>query len=123
MKRLLDRLFPPFAFVLASLGALAIGTKPRKNAPPGNLKMAVLPVTFPDAYVQDEPLLPAAFGFNRVEYGYAVLTSIGEATANVANVIYDPALGTIILVDETPAEVAAEGVTKKVTALVVAYGS
>jgi len=119
VKRLL---FAPF-YALLALGALAIGTRPRKNAPPGNLKLAVLPVTFPDKYVQDEPLVPSDFGLNRVEYGHAVLTSIGEATANIANVIYDPDLETIILVDETPAEVAAEGVTKKVKALVFAWGS
>lgn len=123
MKRLLERLFPPLVFAFAALSALTLGTRPRKNAPPGNLKLAVLPVTFPTKYVVDEPLLPAAFGLNRVEYGYAVITDIGEGTVNVANAIYDFDAGTLILVDETPAQVAAEAEVKGVEVLVFAYGS
>jgi hypothetical protein len=119
----LRRLFAPLLVASAALSALAIGTRPRKNAPPGNLKLAVLPVEFPTKYVVDEPLTPADFGLNRVEYGYAVLTSISNGAVNIANVIYDPEEETLILVDETPAQVAAEAEIKKPTALVFAYGS
>lgn len=112
---------------LAALAALTIGTRPRKNAPPGNLKLAVLPVTFPAAYVQDEDLKPADFGLSRVEYGYAVLTSVGGGEVNVANVIYDYENSKIRLFNETPAQVAAEAAIEAeeepVTALVFAYGS
>lgn len=123
MKRLL---LAPF-YALLALGALAIGTRPRKNAPPGNLKLSVLPVTFPAEYVQDEDLKPADFGLSRVEYGYAVLTSVGGGEVNVANVIYDYANSKIRLFDETPAQVAGEAAIEAeeepVTALVFAYGS
>lgn len=108
---------------LASLAALTLGTKPRKNAPPGNLKLAVLPITFPTKYVVDEALTPADFGLERVSYGYAVLTGIGTGTVNVANVIYDYANGKIRLYDETPTQVASEAEVKGPTALVFAYGS
>lgn len=123
MKRLLKRLLPPFAFIFASLGALTLGTKPRKNAPPGNLKLAVLPVTFPTKYLQADKLTPANFGLERVSYGYAVLTGIGEGTVNIANVVYDYANDTLKLYDETPKEVADEAEVKGPTALVFAYGS
>lgn len=123
MKRLLDRLFPPFAFLFAAFAALTLGAKPRRNAPPGNLKLAVLPVTYPTKYVQDEPLAPADFGLNRIDYGHAVITGIGTGAVNVANVIYDYTEGTLILVDETPAQVAAEAEVKGVEVLVFAYGS
>ena len=103
--------------------ALTKGTKPRKNAPPGNLKLAVLPITFPTKYVQNEPLTPADFGLTRVEYGYAVLTGIGTGSVNIANVVYDPAGETIKLFDETPGQVAGEAEVKGPTALVFAYGS
>lgn len=120
-------MFPTIFKALLALGALTLGTKPRKNAPPGNLKLAVLPVTFPAEYVQDEDLDPADFGFNRVEYGYAVLTSVGGGEVNVANVIYDYTNGKIRLFDETPGQVAAEAAIEAeeepVTALVFAYGS
>ena len=119
MKRLL---LAPF-FALVALAALTLGEKPRKNGPPGNLKLAVLPVTFPTKYVQDEPLTPADFGLERVSYGYAVLTGIGEGTDNVANVIYDYVNGKIRLYNETPAQVEAEKEVKGPTALVFAYGS
>jgi len=123
VKRLL---LAPF-YALLALGALAIGTRPRKNAPPGNLKLSVLPVTFPAEYVQDEDLKPADFGLSRVEYGYAVLTSVGGGEVNVANVIYDYANSKIRLFDETPAQVAGEAAIEAeeepVTALVFAYGS
>jgi hypothetical protein len=108
---------------LAAFAALTIGTRPRKNAPPGNLKLAVLPVTFPNEYVQDEDLDPADFGLNRVEYGFAVLTDISDGTDNIANVIYDYAKGELRLVDETPAQLEAGKDTEDVTALVFAYGS
>jgi hypothetical protein len=125
MKRLLERLFPPFAFVAASLGALAIGTRPRKKAPPGNLKMTVTPITFPTKYLQADKLTPADVGLERVAYGFAVLTDPnGEgSTVNVANVIYDPDAETLKLFDETPAEVANEAEVKKVTCTVYAWGS
>lgn len=123
MKRLLNRLFPPFVFALASLAALTVGTKPRRNAPPGNLKMAVLPITFPTKYVQNEPLPPSAFGLGRVDHGYAVIAGLGTGAVNVANVIYDYEAGTLILVDETPAQIAAEAEVKGVEVLVYAFGS
>lgn len=119
MKRLL---LAPF-LALVALAALALGERPRKNAPPGNLKLAVLPLTFPTKYVQNEPLTPADFGLNRVEYGYAVLTGIGTGTVNIANVVYDFENDVIRLFDETPAQIAAEAEVKKPTALVFAYGS
>jgi len=122
MKRLLERLFPPFAFVAASLGALAIGTRPRKKSPPGNLKMTVTPITFPTKYLQADKLTPANVGLKHVVYGYAVLTSISNGVVNIANVIYDPTAETLKLFDETPAEVANEAEIKKPTALVFAYG-
>lgn len=123
MKRLLERLFPPFAFVAASLGALAIGTRPRKKAPPGNLKLTVTPITFPTKYLQADKLTPADVGLERVVYGYAVLTGIGTGTVNIANVIYDPDAETLKLFDETPAEVANEAEVKKPTCTVYAWGS
>lgn len=120
----MKRLFVPVFALFASLGALAIGTRPRKPAPPGNLKLTVTPVTFPTKYLQADKLTPADVGLSRVEYGYAVLTSIGEGGAvNIANVIYDPAAETLKLFDETPAEVANEAEVKKPTCLVFAYGS
>ena len=123
MKRLLERLFQPFAFVVASLAALSVGTKPRKNAVPGDLKLAVRPVTFPTKYVQNEDLLPAAFGLERVAYGWAVITGIGTGSVNVANVVYDYKNGKLRLFDETPAQVAAEAEVKGVEVLVFAFGS
>lgn len=119
MTRFVARLF----FAFAAVSALALGTKPRKNAPPGNLKLAVLPITFPTKYVQNEPLLPSDFGLNRVEYGYAVLTGIGEGAVNIANVVYDYENGKLRLFDETPKEIEADAEVKKPTALVFAYGS
>lgn len=119
MKRLL---LAPF-YALLALGALAIGIRPRKKAPPGNLKLTVTPVTFPTKYLQADKLAPADVGLKRVEYGYAVLTSISNGVVNIANVIYDPAKETLKLFDETPAEVANEAEVKKPTALVFAYGS
>lgn len=103
--------------------ALTKGTRPRKPAPPGNLKVVALPVTFPTKYVQDEDLTPADFGLNRVVYGFAVITGIGTGEVNVANVIYDYANDKLRLVDESPAQIAAEAEVKGVTALVFAYGS
>lgn len=103
--------------------ALTKGTKPRKNSPPGNLKMAVLPITFPTKYVQNEPLTPADFGLTRIEYGYAFLTGIGEGAVNIANVVYDFDNDRVQLFDETPKQVEAEAEVKKPTALVFAYGS
>jgi hypothetical protein len=123
MKRFLERLFPPFVFVAASLGALAIGTRPRKKAPPGNLKMTVTPITFPTKYLQADKLTPADVGLERVVYGYAVLTGIGTGAVNIANVVYDPDAETLKLFDETPGEVANEAEVKKPTCLVFAFGS
>lgn len=122
-KRFFNRLFPPFAFAVASLSALAIGERPRPKAPPGNLKLTVTPVTFPTKYLQADKLTPADVGLERVVYGYAVLTSISNGAVNIANVIYDPDEETLKLFDETPAEVANEAEVKKPTALVFAYGS
>lgn len=118
MKRLL---LAPF-FALAALMALALGDKPRKNEVPGSLKMAVLPVTFPTKYVQNEDLKPADFGFTQVKHGYAVITGIGTGTVNVANVIYDYENDKLRLYDETPAQVAAEAEVKGVEVLVYAWG-
>ena len=109
--------------IFSALAALTAGTRPRKPAPPGNLKVAVLPVTFPTKYVQNEDLKPAAFGLNRVDYGYAVITGIGTGTVNVANVVYDYTNGKLRLFDETPAQVVAEAEVKGVEVLVFAYGS
>lgn len=109
--------------ILTALLALTIGTRPRKPAPPGNLKEVVLPVTYPTKYVQNEDLKPSAFGLNRVEYGYAVITGIGTGTVNVANVIYDYKNGKLRLYDETPAQIAAEAEVKGVEVLVFAHGS
>lgn len=120
MKRLL---LTPFALLFAALAALTVGTKPRKNAVPGDLKLAVRPVTFPTKYVQDEDLEPSDFGFNRVAYGWAVITGIGTGTVNVANVVYDYKNGKLRLFDETPAQIAAEAEVKGVEVLVFAYGS
>lgn len=108
---------------LASLGALAIGKRPRKKAPPGNLKMTVTPITFPEKYLRADKLTPAQLGLKRVVYGYAVLTGIGAGSVNIANVIYNPATEKLQLFDETPAEVANEAEVKKPTALVFAWGS
>lgn len=116
-------MFTSILSALAALAALTIGTRPRLPAPPGNLKLTVTPITFPTKYVVDEALTAANLGLNRVVYGYAVLTSIGDGTVNVANVIYNYANGEIRLFDETPAQVAAEAEAKGVKALVVAYGS
>jgi hypothetical protein len=123
VKRLLARLFPPFVFAASAVSALAIGARPRKKAPPGNLKMTVTPVEFPTKYLQADKLTPADVGLERVVYGYAVLTSISNGAVNIANVIYDPAKETLKLFDETPAEVANEAEVKKPTALVFAFGS
>ncbi len=109
--------------LVAMVAALTVGTRPRKPAPPGNLKLAVLPVTFPTKYVQNEDLTPDDFGLNRVDYGYAVITGIGTGTVNVANAIYDYTNGKLRLFDETPAQVAAEAEVKGVEVLVFAYGS
>lgn len=109
--------------LFAALAAVVVGERPRKAAPPGNLKLTVTPITFPTKYVQNEALTPADLGLSRVEYGYAVLTGIGEGTVNIANVVYDYANGKIRLFDETPAQIAAEAEVKKPTALVFAYGS
>ena len=118
------RLAAPIFAALSSLAALAIGTRPRKGAPPGNLKMTVTPITFPTKYLQADKLTAANVGLKRVKYGYAVLTGIGEGnTVNIANVIYDPKAETLKLFDETPAEVANEAEVKKPTALVFAFGS
>ena len=103
--------------------ALTKGTKPHPNAPPGNLKLAVLPITFPEKYLQADTLTPADFGLERVAYGFAVLTGIGSGAVNIVDVIYDYTNGTLKLYDETPAEVANEAEVKKPTALVFAYGS
>lgn len=116
-------MFTPILSGLAALAALALGTKPRPNAPPGNLKLAVLPVTFPTKYLQADKLTPADFGLTRVEYGYAVLTGIGEGTVNIANVVYDFDKETLKLFDETPKEVANEAEVKGPTVLAFAYGS
>jgi hypothetical protein len=124
VKRLLERLFPPFAFVVASLGALTIGTRPKKKAPPGALKLTVTPITFPTKYLQADKLTPTNLGLRKVKYGFAVLTGVGEGnTVNIASVIYSPSAETLKLFDETPAEVANEAEVKKPTALVFAYGS
>lgn len=113
-----------FAFALfAALGALAIGERPRKPAPPGNLKLTVTPVEFPTKYLQADKLTPADVGLERVVYGFAVLTDISNGAVNIANVIYDVANEKLELVDETPAELANEAEVKKPTALVFAYGS
>lgn len=120
VKRLL---FTPFALLFAALAALTVGNKPRRNAVPGDLKLAVLPITFPTKYVQNEDLKPSAFGFARVKYGWAVITGIGTGTVNVANVIYNYKTGKLILVDETPAQIAAEAEVKGVEVLVFAYGN
>lgn len=120
MKRLL---LAPFALLFAALAALTLGKKPRGNAVPGNLKLAVRPITFPTKYVQNENLLPAAFGFARVAYGFAVITGIGTGTVNVANVIYDYKNGKLRLYDETPAQIAAEAEVKGVEVTVYAWGS
>lgn len=109
--------------LFAALAALTIGTRPRKPAPPGNLKLTVTPVTFPTKYVQNEDLTPKNVGLTRVEYGYAVITGIGTGTVNVANAIYDYANGKLRLYDETPGQVAAEAEVKGVEVLVFAYGS
>lgn len=109
--------------LFAALAALTVGTRERKPSPPGNLKEAVLPVTFPTKYVQNEDLKPSAFGLNRVDYGWAVITGIGTGTVNVANVIYDFKNGKLRLYDETPAQIAAEAEVKGVEVLVFAYGS
>lgn len=122
MKRFLERLFPAFAFVFASLGALAIGTRPRKKAVPGNLKMTVTPITFPTKYLQADKLTPANLNLKKVSYGFAVLTGIGTGAVNIANVVYDPVAETLKLYDETPAEVANEAEVKKPTCLVYAWG-
>lgn len=119
----MKRLFVPVFALFASLGALAIGTRPRKKAPPGNLKMTVTPITFPTKYLQADKLTPADVGLERVVYGFAVLTSISNGAVNIANVIYDPAAETLKLFDETPAELANEAEVKKPTCLVFAYGS
>lgn len=121
MKRLL-RLLSPFAFVAASLGALAVGTAPRKKAVPGNAKLVVKPITFPTKYLQADKLKAADLGLKKVYYGFAVLTGIGTGTVNIANVIYDPVAETLKLFDETPAEVANEAEVKKPTCTVYAWG-
>jgi hypothetical protein len=123
VKRLLERLFPSLVFAFSAVSALAIGTRPRKKAPPGNLKMTVTPITFPTKYLQADKLTPADVGLERVAYGYAVLTGIGEGAVNIANVVYDPAEETLKLFDETPKEVADEAEVKKPTCLVFAFGS
>lgn len=117
------RLAVPMFAALASLGALSIGKRPRKKAPPGNLKLTVTPITFPTKYLQADTLTPAQLGLKRVAYGYAVLTGIGTGAVNIANVIYDSTNNTLKLFDETPAEVANEAEVKKPTALVFAWGS
>lgn len=117
------RIFKPLLVGFAALSALAIGTRPRKKAPPGNLKMTVTPVEFPTKYLQADKLTPADVGLERVAYGYAVLTDVGEGAVNIANVVYDPAAETLKLFDETPAEVANEAEVKKPAALVFAFGS
>ena len=119
----MKRLFLAPFYALLALGALAIGTRPRKKAPPGNLKMTVTPITFPTKYLQADKLTPADVGLERVAYGYAVLTSISNGVVNIANVIYDPDAETLKLFDETPAEVANEAEVKKPTCLVFAFGS
>lgn len=119
MKRLLTPIFALFA----GMAALAIGARPRQAAPPGNLKMTVTPITFPEKYLQADKLTPKQLGLNKVVYGYAVLTGIGAGAVNIANVIYSPANETLKLYDETPAEVANEAEVKKPTALVFAFGS
>lgn len=111
------------ALSLVALAALAIGKRPRKKAPPGNLKMTVTPITFPEKYLRADTLTPAQLGLKRVVYGYAVLTGIGGGAINIANVIYTPATNKLQLFDETPAEVANEAEVKKPTALVFAWGS
>lgn len=108
--------------LFAALAAVVVGERPRKPAPPGNLKVTVTPITFPAKYVQNEALTPADLGLSHVDYGYAVLTGIGEGAINIANVVYDVDNGKIRLFDETPAQVAAEAEIKGPTALVVAYG-
>jgi hypothetical protein len=119
----MKRLFSPLLYVFTALAALAVGTRPRKKAPPGNLKLTVTPITFPTKYLQADKLTPADVGLERVAYGWAVLTSISNGAVNIANVIYDPENETLKLFDETPAEVANEAEVKKPTALVFAYGS
>jgi len=121
-----------FAFALlaalgAAVAAVTVGTQPVPPAVPGNRKVTVTPITFPTKYVVDEDLTPADLGLKRVDYGYAVLTSIGGGEVDVANVIYDYANDKIRLFDQTPAQVAAEAAIEAeeepVTALVIAYGS
>lgn len=115
-------MFKRIAVPLSAFMALAVGTRPRKKAPPGNLKLTVTPITFPTKYLQADKLTPANVGLKKVVYGYAVLTSIGEGTVNIANVVYDVKNEKLGLFDETPAEVANEAEVKKPTALVFAYG-
>lgn len=109
---------------LAAFAALTIGTRPRKPAPPGNLKFTVTPVTFGTKYTKEgEKLTPANVGLSRVEYGFAVITGIGEGTVNFTEVVYDYANEKLRLFNEEPKEVAEEAEIKGVEALVFAWGS
>ena len=58
----------------------------------------------------------------RVEASGAGETGPRTGTVNIANVIYNPALETLKLYDETPAEVANEAEVKKPTCVVYAWG-
>jgi len=107
----------------SALAALTIGSRPRKNAPPGNERMTVTPVTFGTKYTKEgEAFTPANAGLTHVNHGFAVLTGIGEGEVNVATVAYDYTNGKLHLYDETPKEVAENAEVKKPTALVYAFG-
>lgn len=114
--------FGIFAALGAAVAAVTVGDRVVPPAVPGNRKQTVTPVTFPVKYVQNENLTPEDVGLKSVDYGYAVITGIGEGSVNVANVVYDYENGKIRLYDESPAQIAGEAEVKGVKVLVFAFG-
>jgi len=115
-----------FSFLLSLLVALVV-TVERLEKPkvPGHLKRTRTKVTCPEKYEEGGfALTPANLGLSRVNHTEDVkVVSPGEATANFANAYYDVEEEKLKLYDETPGEVADEGIVTGLVLEVIAYGS
>lgn len=114
-----------FSFLFSLFAALAAITAERVQTPrpPGAEKRTVTDVTLSDEYVEGgEALTPADLGLKKVRFAHCTLKDPGEATANIAQIHYDPAEERLQVFDETPGEVASEGVTKAAVVQVIAFG-
>ncbi len=87
----------------------------------GNMKVAVVEVTFDSSYATGgESLTASDLGLQKVHFAICNIVDVGADTVNVTNAYYDKTASTVVLIDETPAVVT--GDVSAVVVQVVAFG-